>query len=359
MVRKKTYIMLISAISILAVVILALVLFSGYTEKHEENIVVVDSWGGIFQDAQRKAMFEPFTEETGIKVVELSDGEIIFAKVKAQVEMDNPQIDVVHADASWLGRGKKDGILSSIDYNVVNTTDIYEDVIDPYGVGILYWSDNIVYNSQEFTDWHPSTWKEFWEWTIVKGPSAFNGGRPNHGIEAALMARGYSIDEVYPLTEDKIDEAFDSFEQIKDNTKWYIEGGQGQQLFADQEVILGEFFGCDAFMLSDKGVPLGLEWNQGIYTRDYWLVPKNAPHKGNAMKFIEFASRPEQQAKLAELTYNGPINKQAFDYIKDEKILKRLPSYPENKEKMLLFDHEWWGAHEEELLERWNTMLSG
>jgi len=99
--------MLISAILILAVVILASILFSGYTETHEENIVVVDSWGGIFQDAQRKAMFEPFTEKTGIKVVELSDGENIFAKVKAQVEMDNSQIDVVHADASWLGRGKK------------------------------------------------------------------------------------------------------------------------------------------------------------------------------------------------------------------------------------------------------------
>jgi putative spermidine/putrescine transport system substrate-binding protein len=173
------------------------------------------------------------------------------------------------------------------------------------------------------------------------------------------LAKNFSIDKVYPLTEDKINEAFDSFNQIKHNTKWYTEGGQGQQLFADQEVILGEFFSCDAFMLIDKGLPLSVEWNQGIYTQDYLLVPKNAPHRENAMKLIDFAIRPKQQAKLAELTYNGPINSGAFQLINNQKILERLPSYPENRDKMLLFDHEWWGAHEEELLERWNIMLSG
>lgn len=335
------------------------ILFVGCTDnEYAGNIVVVDSWGGIFQDAQRKAIFEPFTNETGIKVVELSDGENIFAKIKAQVEMNNPQIDVFHADASWLGRGKKDGILSSIDYNIVKTSDLYEEVVDPYGVGILYWSYNIVYNTQEFTGWHPSNWKEFWGWAATKGHSSFNGGRPNHGIEAALMAKGYSINEVYPLTQDKINEAFELFEKNKTHFIWYTEGGQGQQLFADREVILGEFFGGDAFMLADKGVPLGVEWNQGIYTLDYWLVPKNAPHKENAMKLIEFATRPEQQAKLAELTYYGPVNKMAFKYIDNKNLLKRLPSYPETKKKMLLFDHEWWGQHEDELLERWNGMLS-
>jgi putative spermidine/putrescine transport system substrate-binding protein len=330
----------------------------GIDGGNDQNIVVVDSWGGIFQDAQRKAIFEPFTNETGIKVVELSDGENIFAKVKAQVEMNNPQIDVIHADASWLGRGKKDGLLSQIDYDIVNTTGVYKDVIDPYGVGILYWSDNIVYNTKNFAKSHPSTWKEFWEWAISKGPIAFNGGRPNHGIEAALMAKNYSINEIYPLTKDKIDKALDNLDKIKFKTKWYIEGGQCQQLFADQEVTLGEFFSCDAFMLMDKGIPINVEWNQGIYTRDYLLVPKNAPHKENAMKLIDFAIRPKHQAKLAELTYNGPINSMAFQFIDDQRILKRLPSYPENRNRMLLFDHEWWGEHEEELLEQWNIMLS-
>lgn len=356
--RKNKAVLLIMILSLLSACILAFIQSYVHSEKNEQNIVVVDSWGGIFQDAQRKAIFEPFTEQTGIKVIELSDGENIFAKVKAQVDMDNPQIDVFHADASWLGRGKKDGILSPIDYQVVNTTGVYEDVIDPYGVGILYWSDNIVYNTGYFNKSHPSSWKEFWEWTISQGPSSFNGGRPNHGIEAALLSKGYTIETVYPLTNEKIDEAFGCFGQIKSNIRWYVEGSQGQLLFTDKEVMLGEFFSSDAYMLIDKGVPLGIEWNQGVYTQDYLLVPKNSPHKENAMRLIDFAIKPEQQAKLAELTYNGPVNKLAFGYIHDNNILKRLPSYPENKEKMLPFDNEWWGENEEWLLEQWNIMLS-
>jgi putative spermidine/putrescine transport system substrate-binding protein len=328
------------------------------TTQKNENVVVVDSWGGMFQDAQREAFFIPFEKETGIKVIELSDGENIFAKVKAQVDMNNPNIDVVHADASWLGRGKKEDILYPINYEIIITENLYEDIIDSYGVGILYWSYNIAYNKNEFNDSHPNNWKEFWEWSDKNGKTLFNGGRPNHGIEAALMALGYPINKVYPLTDKKINQAFDLFKKTKNNFIWYTEGGQGHQLFADNECVLGEFFGGDIFTLADKGVPLGIEWNQGIYTSDYWLVPKNAPHKQNAMKFIEFTLRPEQQAKLAELTSYGPVNKKSFDFIDDEKLLKRLPSYPENKNKMLSFNHEWWGQHEDELLERWNNMLS-
>ena len=348
-----------SILTLMAIILILNSIFLGCIEKEkDEKIVVIDSWGGMFQEAQRKAIFDPFTEETGIKVVELSDGENIFAKVKAQVEYDNPNIDVFHADASWLGRGKKDGILYPIDYEVIDKTDIYEDVIDPYGVGILYWSYNIVYNTDKFSDEHPTTWKEFWNWASSNGPCSFNGGRPNHGIEIALMAKGYSTNEIYPLTDEKIDEAFKFFENNKQNIIWYTEGGQGQQLLSDQEVMLGEFFGGDAFMLSEKGVPIAVEWNQGIYTSDYWLVPKNAPHKENAMKLIEFALRPEQQARFAELTYYGPVNKKAFDYIEDESTLENLPSNPKNKNKMLLFDWIWWGQHEDELLERWNIVIS-
>ena len=39
-------------------------------EKYRGQSLVVVSWGGSFQEAQRKALFEPFTEEFGIKVIE-------------------------------------------------------------------------------------------------------------------------------------------------------------------------------------------------------------------------------------------------------------------------------------------------
>ena len=36
----------------------------GYAAAEEQVVVV--GWGGVWQDAYRKALFEPFTKETGI-----------------------------------------------------------------------------------------------------------------------------------------------------------------------------------------------------------------------------------------------------------------------------------------------------
>src|SRR5262249_38626942 len=55
--------------------------------------LVVCSWGGAYQEAQRKTMFQPFEKETGIKVVEASPTD--YGKLKAMVQSNNIEWDVV------------------------------------------------------------------------------------------------------------------------------------------------------------------------------------------------------------------------------------------------------------------------
>jgi len=40
--------------------------------RAQSKQLVVCSWGGAYQEAQRKTMFQPFEKETGIKIVEAS-----------------------------------------------------------------------------------------------------------------------------------------------------------------------------------------------------------------------------------------------------------------------------------------------
>lgn len=63
-----------------------------------EGEVVVASWGGTFQAAQRQAYFEPFQELSGIKVIEAEGPSI--AQVQAMVDTGNIEWDVVE-----VGRG--------------------------------------------------------------------------------------------------------------------------------------------------------------------------------------------------------------------------------------------------------------
>ena len=60
--------------------------------------VTVVSWGGAYQESVRKAFFEPFMKETGVKIVEEEfNGEI--AKIRAMVESNNVTWDVVENDS--------------------------------------------------------------------------------------------------------------------------------------------------------------------------------------------------------------------------------------------------------------------
>ncbi|MGF1653173.1 MAG: extracellular solute-binding protein [Actinomycetales bacterium] len=111
--------------------------------------MVVDSWGGSFQDDQTEVIFDPFQDETGIEVVQLSDGENIYAKVEAQAGRQTGDIDLVHGDASWLERGTLSGLWAPVDEDATGAADLYEDARDTNGVGILYYSYNIVYNTEE------------------------------------------------------------------------------------------------------------------------------------------------------------------------------------------------------------------
>src|SRR5690349_21610345 len=77
--------------------------------------VVVCSWGGTFQEAERKAIFTPFAEATGIKVVEDSGPER--TKLQAMVESGNVQWDVAEVHAEDYALLVKAGQLEKIDYS--------------------------------------------------------------------------------------------------------------------------------------------------------------------------------------------------------------------------------------------------
>ena len=230
------------SISLICILIAAFVISSCQERKGEstEDKLVVNSWGGWPQKQQSETMFNPFSETTGIKIVELSDGENQFARAKAQIGFNGSEFDLIDGDASWLVRGQSQNLWAPIDYEIVDKTNLFSDVLEPYGVGIVYWSVNIVYNTTAFPESHPTDWAEVWDFASKNpGRVAMWGAKPDYTIEIALMAAGYDMGEIYPLNEEKLQEAFISLEKIKGNVRWYDTGAQAQKLFSDEEVVLG------------------------------------------------------------------------------------------------------------------------
>src|SRR5206468_652969 len=79
-----------------------------------EPLTVV-SWGGAYQAALRKAVFEPFTKTTGINITEGEwNGEM--AKVRAMVSTRSVSWDVVEFSPAQTLQGCAEGMLDKIDW---------------------------------------------------------------------------------------------------------------------------------------------------------------------------------------------------------------------------------------------------
>jgi putative spermidine/putrescine transport system substrate-binding protein len=94
-------------------------LYHPFEAKAAQNQVTFCSWGGALSDAQRKYLFKPFTDETGIAVNEATLP--LIAKIKAMVDTGNIEWDIVAQDMLTIISLQKAGnYLEKIDYNLID-----------------------------------------------------------------------------------------------------------------------------------------------------------------------------------------------------------------------------------------------
>jgi len=336
-----------------AMVALILVGFlSGPALPQKGGEVVIVTYGGIAADALREAHWKPFTAETGIMVKEETPPTP--AKVKAMVESGNVMWDIVEMDLNWIISLQKAGnYLEKIPVNQLPqkyVAALDREAIGEYGIGAFYWAWVLAYRTDVFKAGNrPKNWADFWDLKRFPGPRTLQDS-PGSNMEFALLAAGKKPESLYPLDPDL---AFKKLDEIRPGIKKYWDtGALAPQLLADKEVFLASVYSGRIKHLQDQGIPVEIEWNQGLLNLDYWTIVKGAKNFTNAIKLIGYMLDPARQAKFAKLIPYGPVNKEALPLISPE-VARQLPSYAENKKRMILYNSEWWGPHREELNERW------
>lgn len=316
--------------------------------------VVVRGLGGAYQSAMEKAVYRPFTELTGIKVITQP---ATAAQVRAMVEAKRVQIDVVDLGAIGQKALQKADALEALDYGafkLTNPSDIHSAVRHSHMVGNLYFATVMVYNTEVFSAAnHPRSWTEFWD--VAK----FSGGRTladqTSGaaeLEFALLAAGAEMDKLYPID---LDKAFASLDKIKPHVvKWWDTGAISAQLVERKEAVLGALWNGRAQDLIDKGAPLAIEWNQAKRQLQALSIVKGAPNAANALKFIDFALQPKIQAELTRHIAYGPTNAKAFEFVQPEDAAKQ-PSSPEHFKISFDQDQDWWSDNLAEVGKRWQA----
>ena len=316
--------------------------------------VIIRTIGGAYEEANVKAIFEPFTKATGIEIVKVPAS---LGKLLAMFEAGNMELDIVDAGELGMLSLSQKGALDKINYKgwkLTNPEDVDHRRDDM--VADIYFSTVLGYNNQVFpTGKQPKSWAEFWDLKKFQGPrmlADLASGAVD--LEFALLADGVSKDKLYPID---LDRAFKSLDRVRPAIrKFWDTGALSAQMLADKEVVLGSIWNGRLQAIADKGAPVAIEWNEAALQVQFWGPLKGAKNAENAQRFIDFACQPQMQAALAEHIPYGPSNRQAFKHI-PANVAARLPSSPEHKPKAFLHNAQWWADNRSKVSERWSHWL--
>jgi putative spermidine/putrescine transport system substrate-binding protein len=307
--------------------------------------MVFTSWGGTTQDAQTKNWAVPFSAATGINV--LQDGPTDYGKIKAMVEAGAVNWDVVDVEADYALQAGKQGLLEPLDFTVIDKTKLDPRFVSEFAVGSFYYSFVLGWNPANFPDGQPATLADLFDTTKFPGSRTFYKWSAPGVIEAALLADGVAADQLYPLD---LDRAFAKLDTIKSDIIWWTGGAQSQQLLASGEAPIGFFWNGRLAALQADGTPVGISWDQNITAADSLVVPKGAPNKAAAMKFIAMATSAEGQAAFAAETGYAPINLGSAD-IMDPTVRATLPDA--QTAVQVNADLAYWAEYRDEIGTRW------
>ena len=329
-----------------------------------QDTLTVVSWGGAYQESQRKAYYEPFMAETGIKIIEAEwTGDI--AQVRAMSESGNVTWDVIDTGAAEGIAGCDQGFLEEIDYDKLGQPRdkfVVGGALDCAVATIVYATVYGYDNATVGAKWGgnaPTTLADFFDIEKFPGKRGLYK-KPIVNLEWALIADGVAKDDVYTLlqTEEGIQRAFDKLATIKDQVVWWEAGAQAPEVLANGEVVMTSAWNGRLYNpIKNEGKDWSIVWDHQALDFDYWTIVKGTPKLDLAYRFVGYASAPANMARQSQFIAYGPSHADAIPYIPDD-VLKDLPTHPGNMGTAFTLDAQYWADNLEALQERFNAWLA-
>lgn len=316
------------------------------------------SFGGSYQEAQRKAFFEPFAKDTGVKVLEDSwSGEM--AKLRAMVQSGNVTWDVLAISDGQLPLACDEGLVERLDpANFGGKKNFLKGWVSPCGIGAAIASVVIGYDASKFSGDEPSRLEDFWDVKRFPGPRAMKKW-PKHNLEFALLADGVPPEKLYDVlgTDEGVKRAFRKLDEIKPFIKvWFTSWAQPGQLLADGEVVMSVGTNGRLAAAAKSAPQIKFTWDRQGYSGDMWSIVSGAKNRANAIKFIQYVSKPENAARLPNyILYVPPVVKALEEM--PPKLAAQMPTAPQNLKTAWVVNSRFWGDHLDDYEVRFQAWL--
>lgn len=322
---------------------------SSSSSDEKLELVVVD-WGGTNTDARISANFEAFEEAYNCEITVVTPSD--YAKLQSMVDTGTVEWDVMNVDAYWGVLAGNEGYLTAVDYDVV-TANLNPETTSEYVCSAETYSSVIAWNTDKYTEeTAPSTWEEFWDTETYPGKRAM-WQYPVTVIEAALMADGVAMEDLYPLD---LDRAFAKLDEIKDDIIWWTAGAEPAQMLASGEADLALAWSGRIATAAEDGSPVDFTYNEAIIISAGWVIPKGAPHEELAQEFLAFISEPDMMLAFSSEIPYGTTNLDAVEMM-DEEMKEELGQTDEQLENELYLDQDYWAEYLTEVEEAFDAWL--
>lgn len=289
--------------------------------------VIIYNWGEYI-DPEVLDMFE---EETGIQVIyeEFETNEIMYPKIQSGAIA----YDLVCPSDYMIQKMIQNDLLQPLNFdNIPNAKNIgqvyYEksrqfDPDNQYSIPYCWGTVGILYNTKMVEE-PIDSWTVLWDTQYKDNILMQDSVRDAFAV--ALKILGYSLNStsIHELTQAK-----DLLVQQKPLVQAYVID-QVRDKMIGNEAAIGVIYSGEAIYTQTENPDLAYvvpKEGSNMWI-DSWVMPKNAPNKENAEKFLDFLCRPEIALMNFEyITYSTP-NEKARELIEDPAIRNSEIAFP-------------------------------
>ena len=135
-----------------------------------ETTLTINGYGGAPWEAIENYIHTPYTEETGVKVVNTTQPNL--AQLKAMVESGDMIYEALELDGPQYVTSVKNGWLEKVDYSLADPENKQPDEAKkPYGMVFATYSTIMAYRTDKFPAGQaPENWADFWDVEKFPGP---------------------------------------------------------------------------------------------------------------------------------------------------------------------------------------------
>jgi putative spermidine/putrescine transport system substrate-binding protein len=315
-------------------------MFAGSKALADTGEIVFVNYGGDAVPAYAKAWGEPFTEKTGVKLSVLG-AEPTPGAIKAMVESGNIIWDAVDADAFYLKILASQKLIQPYDYTKVDKTKVRPEFVFENGCSVYFYSTVNAYNSEKTGGKAPKGYRDYLNFKDFPGKRAIYKWLVG-SLEAVLIGAGVEPKDLYPLN---LDKAFGLIRDHKDEFVVWGGGAASQQIFRDNEVVMGPIWNTRAKLLErESNGKFTWTWDTGLIAPGVFPVITKNPAGSKVFDWIASTQAPERQVALLDLLGQSPANP-AADALLTPEQQRASCSYAPNYAQQIAINSDWYAEN--------------